>query len=78
MNIEDMTNEDLRKLDRSFLEAELGNRVYFASRLIERLEQAGLVSGNGHRAAQSISRFAIDELRKQWIQPATMETKNEK
>ena len=74
MPIDEMTTEQLKKLDRETLEAELSNRVYAASLLIERLENAGMVYGNGHHAAQAVAKFAVDDLRKRWIPSAPSPT----
>ena len=45
MLLDDMTDDQLRALDRRTIETELSNRVYAAALLIERLENAGLARG---------------------------------
>jgi len=47
-------------------ESELGNDVYAATELIERLEGAGLIDGNGHHIRQQISRFATELMKQRW------------
>lgn len=47
----------------------IANDVYKAALLIEELEHKGLVSGNGHHAAQKIAAFAEADLDKRWIGP---------
>jgi hypothetical protein len=46
--------------------AELSNALYEASELFERLEGAGLVSGNGHHLRQAVVAFAVRELDNSW------------
>lgn len=50
-------------------EADLSNAVYAATELLERLEGAGLLSGNGHHARQSLAEHAVQELRRRWQGP---------
>lgn len=61
------TDEQLSNIDFSTAEAALSNNVYEASRLIEQLEYAGKVRGNGHHARQAIAAAATEELKSRWI-----------
>lgn len=56
----------LGDLDLEHAESALSNIVYEATQLVEKLEMAGLVRGNGHHIRQNIARFAMEELRKHW------------
>lgn len=47
-------------------ETELSASVYAATKLLEDLEAAGLIDGNGHHARQRIAEMAVDELRSRW------------
>jgi hypothetical protein len=47
-------------------EAQLSNDVYAASGLLEDLENAGLVMGNGHHLRQAVAAFAVAKLRERW------------
>ncbi len=53
--------------DREAASAELGSAVYAAAILLERLEDAGKVRGNGHHMAQSVAAFATGLLAERWI-----------
>lgn len=46
--------------------AELSARVYEATTLLERLEGAGHLLGNGHHARQEIARLAVGALKSRW------------
>ena len=46
---------------------ELGNRVYEAAMLLERLEDAGRINGNGHHVARKIAVYAVDLLTERWL-----------
>lgn len=67
-----MTDEALQKMTLQDAEAELKNRVYDATRLIEELEYKKAsdgrkrIRGNGHHLRQEIAAFAVKLLRKQW------------
>jgi hypothetical protein len=50
-------------------EVELSNLVYEATALIERLEGAGLVWGNGHHHRQRVAEFATNLLKESWRGP---------
>ena len=50
---------------------EIQRRVYEATAIIEQLEGAGLLSGNGHHARQKIAEVASEEIKKRWIGPRT-------
>ena len=51
---------------RASLETELANRIYAAAEMIEELERAGRVFGNGHQARQKIAAYAENELKERW------------
>lgn len=61
-----MPDEKLQNMTLQDAEAELSKRVYAATRLIEELEFAGHVRGNGHHIRQEIAAFAVKLLREQW------------
>jgi len=45
----------------------ISNRVYEATAIIEQLEGAGLISGNGHHARQKLAGLAAEEIKKRWL-----------
>lgn len=45
---------------------QLGNEIYKAAALIEQLEYAGRVDGNGHHMRQKVAEFAKDLLGERW------------
>lgn len=47
-------------------EAELTEAVYASTRILEDLEHAGLVSGNGHHLRQEIAQLAVNKMRERW------------
>lgn len=47
----------------------VSNQVYAATALIEQLEAAGRLSGNGHHARQQLAKLAADEVNARWIHP---------
>lgn len=47
--------------------SDLSKAVYAATDIIERLEGAGLIAGNGHHLRQELARHAVDVLEKRWI-----------
>lgn len=53
-------------MDLATAETEVSNAVYEATRLIESLENAGKVRGNGHHGRQAVAVFAVQELRARW------------
>lgn len=59
-------DENIEKLDMKSAMNEISNAVYQASKIIEQLEGAGKVLGNGHHARQNIAKFAADEIMKRW------------
>lgn len=61
------TEEQLKTMTWREAEAELSNLVYSATFLIERLEYAGKVRGNGHHVRQEIVEFATEKLKERWI-----------
>lgn len=48
-------------------EAEISRSVYKATELLERLEIAGFLVGNGHHMRQAVAKFATDMIRDRWI-----------
>lgn len=60
------TKEELKEMSLEEAQRQLGNQIYAAAALIEKLEQAGKVSGNGHHARQKIAQFAGEDLAKRW------------
>lgn len=50
-------------------EAELSNALYWASAILEQMENKGLLLGNGHHARQAIAQFGVAELRSRWRNP---------
>lgn len=44
----------------------IGRSVFEAAMTFEPLEDAGLVSGNGHHLAQEVAGFAVELLRERW------------
>ena len=60
--------DDIKKMSKNQLEAELSNRVYAAALLLEQMEHAGLIFGNGHHKAQRIAKCAVEEMRTSWKQ----------
>ena len=70
-----MTQEEIRAMSLEDAKAALANAVYEASYLLERLEYAGKVNGNGHHARQAVAKFATDELESSWRANAEGETR---
>jgi hypothetical protein len=60
------TAEELAAMDLATAETEVSNAVYEATRLIESLEHAGKLRGNGHHARQACAVFATQEIRARW------------
>ena len=59
-------SDDLKTISLEDAQHRLGNLVYEAASLVEKLEQAGRVLGNGHHARQKIAQFAKDDLARRW------------
>ena len=55
-------------MDKEEASVSLSNSVYEATALIEKLEHAGKVSGNGHHIRQKIAEYAAQVLRDRWIE----------
>lgn len=53
-------------MDLATAETEISNAVYEATYLLERLENAGKVRGNGHHARQAVALYATQEMRTRW------------
>ena len=48
-------------------ETELSAQVYKATAILEQLESAGLILGNGHHMRQALAENAVELLRKRWL-----------
>lgn len=57
--LKNMTKEDAKRL--------LSISVYQATSLIDKLEGAGKIRGNGHHARQKLSAYAEEEVEGRWI-----------
>lgn len=62
----ELSLEEIKKMSKTDLEAELSNRVYAAAILLEKMENAGRIVGNGHHKAQTVVARAIEEMRFAW------------
>jgi hypothetical protein len=60
------TDQEVTDMDLATAETEVSNAVYAATNLIERLENAGKLRGNGHHARQACAVFATQEVRARW------------
>lgn len=60
---------DLSKISKDDAMSLVSNQVYAATALLEQLEAAGLLSGNGHHVRQKIAQVAADEVNARWITP---------
>lgn len=58
--------EDLQSMTLEEAQHLIEQRVYDATALIENLENAGKVFGNGHHARQNLARMAKSELTTRW------------
>ena len=61
-----MSREELEKMTLAEAQRQLSNSVYAAALIVEKLETAGKIAGNGHHARQKIAQFAVDDLAKRW------------
>lgn len=59
--------DHIRTMTLADAESNLLNAVYAACQLLEQLEYAGHLQGNGHHARQKIAVMAADELRRRWL-----------
>lgn len=59
--------EYLKNSDLDQFAADIGNDVYAASSLLERLECAGRIHGSGHCLRQELARYAGELLRKNFV-----------
>lgn len=60
------TKNDVESMTLETAQRAIENCVYEATALIEKLEHAGKVRGNGHHARQKIAEEAKDELTRRW------------
>lgn len=65
--MKNLTLAQIKKMDKGALAAELSNRVYAAALLLEQMEHAGRIGGNGHHKAQHVAKAAEDEMTRAWI-----------
>jgi len=54
------------QMTREAAESLITTHVYEATALLEQLEAAGLISGNGHHARQKLAQLAALEIRERW------------
>lgn len=64
--MDNLTIEQVKKMDRESLESELSSRVYKAALLLEQMEDAGFISGNGHHKAQRVADYAVLQMDQAW------------
>lgn len=64
--MENLTIEEIKQMDKESLAAELSNRVYDAALLLEQMEGAGLIGGNGHHKAQRVAAYAVQQMNEAW------------
>jgi phosphotransacetylase len=50
-------------------QAKIQNEVYAATLILEKLEVAGLVTGNGHHMRQKVAAFASEMVKERWTGP---------
>ena len=68
------TDEQLQSMTLEAASAEIGNRVYAATGLIEQLEfrkakdGGKRIRGNGHHIRQEIAAFAVKLIKYQWVE----------
>lgn len=60
------TEKELAAMTLEMAANEISNAVYLATGLIEKLERAGKVNGNGHHARQHLAKVAEEEMRMRW------------
>ena len=60
------TVEELREMDLEQTLAFVGNAVYQVATVLERLEDADRIQGNGHHMAQELSARAQGEVIERW------------
>jgi hypothetical protein len=60
------TLKEAKALSCEDAEAAITTAVYEATRLIETLEHAGRLSGNGHHARQKLAELSRQELASRW------------
>lgn len=60
------TDEELQAMSREEAKAHVRNTVYEATDLIERLQRAGKIYGNGHHIRQELAELAKAKLGEIW------------
>lgn len=66
-----ISDADINRMDLGEASSEIGNLVYEATYLFEKLEHRGVLSGNGHHMRQQIAEEAGKLLRERWRQPTS-------
>ena len=66
MSILDYTQAQLQALSKADIKNLVGNLMYENALIFERLENAGIVHGNGHHMAQEMARKAQDMIDERW------------
>ena len=61
------SDEQLEDMDAGDAVSEIGNAVYEAAHLFERLEGKGKVRGNGHHIMQDVAEYARKLMRERWV-----------
>ena len=61
-----LTRDEVAELTKDRAKTLIERSVYEATKLIEQLERAGKVSGNGHHARTKLAKSAGDELVSRW------------
>jgi L-arabinose isomerase len=64
--LDDLNQEELAEVEHDKIEAEVGNIIYKAALIFERLENAGVIAGNGHHMAQQCATHATAMLEGRW------------
>jgi len=65
-----LTIKEVKDMDLATASAKLSNRVYEAALLLETLEYARRIDGNGHHLAQRVAEFAETLLKEHWNEEA--------
>lgn len=65
--MEQHTDKELKNMDLETAVADIGNAVYMACSLYERLEGKRKIHGNGHHMRQKVAEFAKNLMEERWI-----------
>ena len=63
-------------MDKEEAITQIGNDVYKAASIAEKLERSGDIVGNGHHIAQDIAKYAQDKIRERWVDRNTGKDEN--